>query len=1842
MRHPFSILFISLLIFCTSSFAQSYDKMWRNISEYQKKDLPQSVINQAYVIFDKACQEKNSPQIIKSFLTAMQYREEISADSLNKDITSLEKLASESSKIEEKALLYSILARIKSDSDPDKALVYIGNSMRDASKVVELSGDTYKPIIKSGDISEKYFKNNLLHIIADINLKSINRMNNSSWDRKKILDYKINSISDFEKLEIVPSSDKDLSRQYLIIYQTLLRQYKRIGMVDAWIITASDLLNELKYYVKGYNDSNVSNSLEKLIKENSQQVSSAYARSILIENKYSNEDYIEALKLIRSTIAEYPGYVRIGYIKDREKDILSESLSASTNNLYAGVENKLQVSYRNVTSMKMNLYSMDSSITPIDIYNNPDTRDIIKKKGSLVNSNVYNLTKFNDYKFHNEEVAIRIDNPGLYYLELQTENGVKDGRIITVTSFLPFIQALPGDKTRVVILDALNGKPVEDADFNIYSESAEKRKLQLFKKIKSGSDGIIYIDSNREFRKYNITKGKDISMELTNFNSDVYRSFTDYKKERVALFTDRSIYKPGQTVNFSGFAYTQVDDSSKVLPLKEYEVTLSDANHVAISSINVTTDKYGAFSGRFNLPNASLNGRFCIKVISCETSFMVEEYKSPSFQVEFMPIKESFAIGDTVNVVGYVKTLWGIALPNVSVKYKISNAPLYMRNAEPIEEKELKSDEKGYFSIPITISENEDKLSKYWYRQYVLSAVATDKSGESVENSISIPYGSSSLVIDCEGLKDIVLKENNDSVVYRVKNLSGEEIDSKVLLKLYKIREEGKDSLLVLDRTEKANTKLDINWAKNLQSGRYRIVLQSFDTNNREVQYSNNITLFSESDSRPPIDSNFWIYDDGAEGSLLSFGTSKKDADIYYSILAKDKIIEDRVYSVSDSIINMDCSYKKEYGDGVEISIAFVKDGKIYTYSKEIVKPYPSKELLLRWETFRDKLQPGKKEEWKLEITYPDGKAADAQLMCTMYDASLDEIYKDRWNFGIFYTRDIYRYPFSSFQGESCFFNIAENVSYNRDYRQEFSYLDLPYINGNERVFSPVRYEKAAMGVSMLSVNKMDMSSMMKPKAIMSRSGDESTVTVRKDFSETAFFYPLMNTDKNGVVKISFTLPESLTKWHFTGFAHTEDVYSGLIDADIVSFKDFMVKPELPRFLRSGDRCVIPVSVTNLKDRVAKGDLSIEMIEPATNKVVFSSVHEFDVHEGDMKTYQFEYTVPENYSMLICRIIGKCKKFSDGEQNFVPILSDKEMVTESVPMIMSDKGKYNFSVTPSKDKKIVLEVTANPIWHVVQSIPGIITPRDNSAYSWATSLYASFVNEYILKNNPAIHNLSSAYKSTPEAVQDDMVLSELQKNQELKEIILSETPWVAQANKEESQRKMLSQIADLNFINYNREIAAQHLSDLQNNDGSWSWYKSMSGNISVTSDILEALVRIKILTGEEFSGEINRMYLSAFNYLKDEAEKCYKNDIKKSGSTAEGYDIPQWLVKYLYLSNLDKSLKYDEKVNSYFIDKLKDSASSLDIYQKSLAAVIFYKSGAKSDAEDFINSLLQYTRYTKDMGRYFDTKKAKYTYSSNIIPSVVSTIEALKLSSGKEDYISQMKQWLIAVKGIQSWSSNMAITNAIYALLGDEDVTSDKSGSGFIKINVGKESFVVDKNVPLGYIMRDIVNSVSNISIEKTYPGLSYGAIYMQGLEKVDTLREASTGLSIKKRLYLGDKVIDENTILKVGDVIRVQLIIDSPAYMDFVQIKDPLYSCMQPREQLSSVLWSDGMLYNKQVRNASVNLFVDKLGKGIHTLSYDVYITKRGTFKSGLTIAESAYFPMLRSFSSSQTLNVE
>ena len=224
--------------------------MWRNISEYQKKDLPQSVINQAYVIFDKACQEKNSPQIIKSFLTAMQYREEISADSLNKDITLLENLASESSKIEEKALLYSILARIKSDSDPDKALVYIGNSMRDASKVVELSGDTYKPIIKSGDISEKYFKNNLLHIIADINLKSINRMNNSSWDRKKILDYKINSISDFEKLEIVPSSDKDLSRQYLIIYQTLLRQYKRIGMVDAWIITASDVLNELKYYVK--------------------------------------------------------------------------------------------------------------------------------------------------------------------------------------------------------------------------------------------------------------------------------------------------------------------------------------------------------------------------------------------------------------------------------------------------------------------------------------------------------------------------------------------------------------------------------------------------------------------------------------------------------------------------------------------------------------------------------------------------------------------------------------------------------------------------------------------------------------------------------------------------------------------------------------------------------------------------------------------------------------------------------------------------------------------------------------------------------------------------------------------------------------------------------------------------------------------------------------------------------------------------------------------------------------------------------------------------------------------------------------------------------------------------------------------------------------------------------------------------------------------------------------------------------------------------------------------------------------------------------------------------------
>ena len=986
MKHISYILLIFLLSICVDASAQSYEKMWRNITELQKKDLPQSVVNQSLAIFEKAKREKNCSQMIKSYLTAMQYREEISPDSLKGDIASLEKWVCETQKPEDRAVLYTILGSIVSGTDAPKALKYIQMSMQDASNLVNYSTSAYKPIIDKGDISERYFKNSLLNLIGRENLTTVDRMNNVSTEKKKILPETVSTIASFENYNIVSTSDNDYTSQYLKIYQTLLREYKNKGMMDAWIITSADILNRMMDYSKKYDDTKAVANLEKLINDYPKNEATAYVYSLLIDRKYGEMKYVQTLDLIKECRAKYAKSPLTKGLTNIEKEILRPSFSATIDDIFAGVENKIKVSYKNVTSFKTSLYSVVPSITALQLYNDRSLYDKVKSNATLINSQKHELKAYSDYNYHDSDIAIKINTPGIYYLEMETEKGVKDGKIIFATSIIPIVQTIPGNRIKIIAVDALNGKPIENADFNIYTYSDNGRNYQLDNTIKGDAKGVIFIDSAIKIGKYNITTHSDNGMELRNINSRSYRSYTDYKKEKVSLFTDRSIYKPGQIVHFSGVAYTNSDDSTRVLPLKEYEVSLLDANHVIISNTNVTTDKWGSFNGSFTLPTSCLNGRFCIRVISCVTSFMVEEYKRPTFEVILNPIENSFALGDTAYVTGCAKTFFGLPLKNVSVKYNIKSREFGYFNGiggDIVDEKIIKTDENGCFTIPVAINMGDDRKLRYWYRRYEVSVVVTDDSGESAEAMASIPCGSSSLILNAQGIKDIILKESNDSISCEVTNLAGTPVNSIVNLNLYRFVAGKKDSVLVLEKQVDSNTKFPLLWTNDMKSGEYRIVFKVVDDNNKEAEYTKTFILFSKNDTKAPVDTDSWTYSDDGPESVLSFGTSRSDVDVYFNIYTKGKTIESKIFNLSDSIITMNCNYKPEYGDGAEITIAFVKNGKLYTFSKEIVKPLPDKRLILKWESFRDKLQPGKNEVWKLKITHPDGKPASAQLVST-------------------------------------------------------------------------------------------------------------------------------------------------------------------------------------------------------------------------------------------------------------------------------------------------------------------------------------------------------------------------------------------------------------------------------------------------------------------------------------------------------------------------------------------------------------------------------------------------------------------------------------------------------------------------------------------------------------------------------------------------------------------------------------------------------------------------------------------------------------------------------------------
>ena len=1009
------------------------------------------------------------------------------------------------------------------------------------------------------------------------------------------------------------------------------------------------------------------------------------------------------------------------------------------------------------------------------------------------------------------------------------------------------------------------------------------------------------------------------------------------------------------------------------------------------------------------------------------------------------------------------------------------------------------------------------------------------------------------------------------------------------------------------------------------------------------------------------------------------------------NVFSGNELLESKVMNLSDTIVHFKYPYKESYGEGVFVNFCMVRDGQVYQEQVRLKKRLPDKTLTMKWEVFRDKLRPGQKEEWKLTIKTPQGQAAEAEMLATMYDASLDKIWNRKQNFSIYYNQLI---PYSNWMS-GYFGNNSFNYWWNQKYLKvpamEYDHfvtqLSIEHflsaqLGGVPVIVSDAMDQASSRTIRIRGTNtyaakgKVEMVGAVASNAAMEVAMDaagnieeetlpEAPADLRTNLAETAFFYPQLRTNEQGEVSFSFTMPESLTRWNFRGYSHTKGMLTGTLDGEATTSKEFMLTPNLPRFVRVGDKTSIAASISNMTGKLQVGTVSMILFDPMTEKVISTQKQKFTVEAGKTIGVNFMSSVSDKYEILGCRMIADSGTFSDGEQQLLPVLSNKEHLVETLPMpvrgeetrIFSLDSLFNHHSKTATDRKLTVEFTGNPAWYAIQALPSLSLPENNNAISWATAYYANTLASYIMNSQPRIKAVFDSWKL--QGGNKETFLSNLQKNQEVKNILLSESPWVLEAQTEEQQKERIATLFDLNNIRSNNIAALTRLQELQNSSGAWSWYKGMSGSRYVTTYIAELNARLAMMTGGKLDGAALALQKNAFTYLHQEALKEYKEILKAQKDGVKFTGVSGSILQYLYLVAIsgEQVPAANKSAYTYYLSKVGEMLTTASMDTKAIAAIVLDKAGRKKEAQEFVASLKEHLTKTAEQGMFFAFNENPYAWGGMKMQAHIDVMEALELIGGNNDTVEEMKLWLLKQKQTQQWNSPVATADAVYALLMKGVNLLDNQGD--VRIVIADEVLETvspsKTTVPgLGYIKRSFtqknVVDARKIEVEKRNPGIAWGAVYAEYESPVSDVRQQGGELNVQKQLYVERMVnnapqlhpVTEKTVLQVGDKIvsRLSIRVDRP--MDFVQLKDQRGACFEPIGSVSGYNWSNGIGYYVDIKDASTNFFFDHLGKGVYVLEYGYRISRAGTYETGLATMQCAYAPEYASHSASMTIIIK
>ncbi len=1456
---------------------------------------------------------------------------------------------------------------------------------------------------------------------------------------------------------------------------------------------------------------------------------------------------------------------------------------------------------------------------------------------------------------------------GMYMVEFKSNPTTEVVRVMYhVTNVYTITETQPNNRIRYVVVNATTGQPIAGAHLKIKERRSYRDEKTYIGETNSKGEYIFSTeDVTRTRTVFAYTNDDKASAVLSGANRyDYYEA--DGVRKQTAIFTDRSIYRPGQTLHASALAYQVIHGTEQTVCIKQdMTFTLRDANYKVVAEKKAVTDEFGVAAVDFTLPSSGLTGMFTVQVNNNSLRVRVEEYKRPTFHVDFADYKEVYKAGDTIDVKGTALSYAGVPVQDAKVAYKVMRRTAlwwwsysryydegafgYSNQGKEIFAGEATTDADGNFTVkmPLTMPESEHPM----FYNFVVEADVTDVAGETHHGQLSLPLGNRPTALSID-VAEKVLVEDQPTATFHLRNAAGQDIDAEVRYRI--------------DNGEWINAKTNqqITLAK-LASGKHCVEAKYDDQTVEKT-----VVIFSLNDEKPATDTDDWFYQSAGQfpndGTpvTIQVGSSAQDVHIVYSIFSGKKLIEQGSVDRNNQLINRKFTYKDAYENGLLLTYAWVKNGKCYTHSAQIQRPMPDKKLTLEWATFRDRLTPGQQEEWTLTIKDAEGKPVDANLMATLYDQSLDQIAKHQWSFSPYLWVPLpstsWKYQATRNFYESC----ARSWNMLDESGIRFSRFDRDVYPNGYRVYS-IRGSRIKLGRSMgleaademmlmdaapamakntvefaAPVVKYDMEDAkeaVETSSAGSADSDENQtedVQMRENLNETAFFYPQLTTDMDGSVAIKFTLPESLTTWQLLGFAHTRELYYGNIQSETVAKKDVMIQPNMPRFVREGDKAAISGRIYNTGAKNLQGKATLKLINAETNAVVYEKTQQVSLKAGETTSVTFDVE-SSNFklqsSMLICKMSVSGKGFSDGEQHYLPVLPASERVTIALPITQHQPGTETIDLSKlvpagAKNTKLTLEYTNNPVWLMVQALPTLGAPRDDNAISLAASFYANGIGKHIIDHNPQIKPVFEAWQQ--EKGHETSLTSQLEKNQELKDVVLNETPWVMDADNETEQKHRLANFFDANLMNNRLDKCVEKLQKLQNDEGAWTWYPGMPGSFYMTVAVSEMLVRLNALT--EKQSATSDMLNNAFSFMGNEIVDLVK-ELKKAEKKGETVSFPSYkALQWLYLVTLDgRTLPADvQAANDYLIELLKKDIKRQSIYDKALSTVIFSKVDTQR-AKEYAQSLKEYTVFREDMGRYYDTPRAGYSWFDYKIPTQSIAIEALQMIT-PDDFqtIDEMQRWLLQQKRTQAWDTPINSVNAVYAFLRGQEFRLVQNQPK-ATINLDARTVAQPKaTAALGYVKTQLPKG-KRLTIRKTSDGTSWGAVYAQFFQKTENIADHGNGLTIKREIL--------NKDLKVGDRVKVRITITADRDYDFVQMVDKRAACMEPIKQLSG--YHHGGYITP--RDNITCYFYDMLSKGTHVIETEYYIDRAGTYETGTATVECAYSPEFRAVTHSQTINI-